>query len=420
MTSNHFQRGKQLIELGRLDAAKTEFASMLAEDPRSSTAHCYLAYVLYLQSQHDEAMKHLQTVFAEDPHNAWAYRIASSVMRRKNQLKKAENYARTALSYEPDGVYEHINMSIVHLVYSEDQTSMLLRRQVLDRLKLAREHAEKALSLDPAEPDAYHQAALVELRLSGVDTRKKAPHLQQAQTYLDEGLRLQADHTTLLVLKSQIHDAQSQRNQSIQVAMDAMRNDPQNARAQGQVQALLDDMSRLNGWAGAGLFVAVTAKLTAYMFEEWGWIKALPLCLLGGILGYSSRIWLTQLEIQRRKKQGNITAPFETAFNQWKKPYQRAFPILLAFYLLFWTLALLAQPHTRLMELQNLLYELSRILLLAGLVVVLGQGYIRNVRNRVVGGQNRLVGFLQALWMLRIVLVLGALGFYLVTLLPDT
>lgn len=416
-TTSHFQRGKQLIELGRLDAARTEFSTVLAHDPRHTTAHCYLAYIFYLQNQYDPAMKHIQVVFAEDPHNAWAYRIASSVMRRRNRLKEAENLARTALSYEPDGVYEHINMSIVQLVYTDDRTTTLFSKQAIDRLNRAREHAEKALSLDPEEPDAYHQAALVHLRLSGWEQKRRAEHLNKSQVYLDAGLRIQADHTSLLVLKSQVHEVQNQSRESAQVALGALRNDPTSSRAQHQVQALLDSMVRRQGWVGMLLAVTITGYATREIYGDW--LEALPLCALSIGLGYNARILLARHEINLGVKNNRFPVALLTAFDQWKRRQRNSLPIFLVFYVLFWLVVDFSDQQPFLRNLQLVLYQLSRIVLAGGLMIFLFMRYMNALRNNVVGGQNRFVGFLQAIWLLRSVVFYGLVGLFLISLLPE-
>ncbi|GEM44850.1 hypothetical protein [Deinococcus cellulosilyticus] len=416
-STSHFQRGKQLIELGRLDAARTEFFTVLAGDPRHTTAHCYLAYIFYLQQEFDSAMKHLQVVFAEDPHNAWAYRIASSVMRRRNRLKEAENFARTALSYEPDGVYEHINMSIVHLVYTDDRTATLFRKQALERLTRAREHAEKALSLDPEEPDAYHQAALVHLRLSGWEPKRSAEHLSLSQAFLDAGLRIQADHTNLLVLKSQVHEMQNQSRESTQVALGALRNDPTNSRAQHQVQALIESMVQRQGWVGMLLAGVLTGYATREIYGDW--IEALPLCTLSLGMGYSARILLAQHEIHLGIKNNRLPAALRIAFDQWKKSHRNIFPLFLGLYVILWLVVDFSADHSFLHNLQRVLYQLSRIVLAGGLMIVLLMRYMNALRNNVLGGQNGFVGCLQAIWLLRSVVFYGFVGLFLISLLPE-
>ena len=149
--SVHIDRGRLLMQQGRLDQAVREFRSALIEDPGNATAHGCMALCLSDLGRYDEAERAAVEAVRHGPEQDIGHYALGAIALERDRLEEAHRAASEALRIDPTDAFNFGLMARVHIAS--------------DRWEEARKAAEAGLRCDPAHVQCLnlHSLALQQL-----------------------------------------------------------------------------------------------------------------------------------------------------------------------------------------------------------------------------------------------------------------
>jgi tetratricopeptide (TPR) repeat protein len=149
--SAHVERGRLLMQQGRLDQAVQEFGSALIEDPANATAHGCLALCLSDLGRYDEAERAAVEAVRHGPDRDIGHYALGAIALERDRLDEAHRAASEALRIGPTDAFNFGLMARVHIAG--------------ERWEDARKASEAGLRCDPAHVQCLnlHSLALQQL-----------------------------------------------------------------------------------------------------------------------------------------------------------------------------------------------------------------------------------------------------------------
>jgi tetratricopeptide (TPR) repeat protein len=143
--SQHLDRGRQLIDIGRPRDAEEHIRKALSEEPENFRAHMMLALVCLRTARYDEAIPLAERAIALDPTSDWPHRFLSHAHadRPRPDRKKSLAYAFKAAELEPDVAANHMALSEAY------------RRLGRKHRDAAVASAQRSVALDPDDSDSH-------------------------------------------------------------------------------------------------------------------------------------------------------------------------------------------------------------------------------------------------------------------------
>jgi len=187
----HASLGAALLEQGKTEAAKAEFARTLELHPQHAVANYVLGTVLARENKPEEAIGHFETALRIDPLLVEAHTELANLLIARGQADAGMTHALKALALDPDFPDAHFNVG----------GALLLQ----GKLREALPHYEAALKLSPDYAEAHLNCGKALLNLG---------KLEEAEIHLREARRLQPDnietHRSLAAVYSGLNRSRDQ------------------------------------------------------------------------------------------------------------------------------------------------------------------------------------------------------------------
>jgi tetratricopeptide (TPR) repeat protein len=151
----HFNRGVALLDLGRAEPARQEFAQALQLNPRDPKAHNSLGNALLELGRPPEAIPHFAEAVAIEPNYPRAWFNYGTALFRNGRGSEAIARFERALALDP------------RLADAEDAIGNVYFQQ--DQPAQAIPHYEAALRIDPKLADAHYNCGSANLELGRID-----------------------------------------------------------------------------------------------------------------------------------------------------------------------------------------------------------------------------------------------------------
>lgn len=232
---------------------------LLAADPDHADAHAVLAICL-LELRRAHAAEHEAGIaLALDPDSLSAVHAAAVAATARRKLDRAEEHYRRLLERLPELAAAHLGLA--HVL------------ELSGRRAAALPHLEKALALDPEDPDVL--AALGEHHLRGGD-------LGPAEERARQALELEPEHQDALILMGHLLLRRGRVAEAKEHAIWALRHDPSHraalylmAAVKARSNPFLGLWWRWSTWMGTlGDGRAILVLLAAYALYRVGVISA--------------------------------------------------------------------------------------------------------------------------------------------------
>lgn len=243
-------RARQLMEIGRWQAASEALQLALAEDPEDALSHALLAQCFSHLKRHAEARREAERAVQLEPDHPFAHWVLGMILHNDHRSAEAERAAREALRLDPEDADHHYLLAAI-----------LAQR---DQADLALPQVEAGLALDPEHRGLTDMRAALLTRLG---------RHEEAEEVIAEGLRRDPDAADHHTNAGWMHLRQRDHARAAQHFAEALRLDPE------------------DGAARSGLVEALKARYLLYrIFLAWiFWLATLApttrwLVILGGYL----------------------------------------------------------------------------------------------------------------------------------------
>ena len=229
----HYAR--QQMAQGNSSGALESLRRILSIDPDRAEAHALLALVLLDQRRMHAAQHEANLALALEPELPLAHYANAQVLIAHRQFKAAEAHLKQLLAMDAlTPTYYHSLATLYRITDRNEEIWPLL---------------EKALEIDPESPDTF--VVIGEYYL-------EQGNLKQAQEWAFKVLQLEAEHHDGLILMGHILLQQGQVESAREHALWALRQDPDNFKAQHLITAVKARQNlvlglwwRYNTWMGA-------------------------------------------------------------------------------------------------------------------------------------------------------------------------
>ncbi|RME48116.1 MAG: tetratricopeptide repeat protein [Deltaproteobacteria bacterium] len=142
----YYKTATAMLEAGSLHGAESVSREALERDPDDARALLLLGKALLAQGKLDGARNAFEAVVARDPLQTEAYTLLGVVFMRMGKIEDAQVNLAKALDLNPDLAAAHYNLALA------------IRGQ-RHRLPEALQHLEKAVALEPDDPDIREELA---------------------------------------------------------------------------------------------------------------------------------------------------------------------------------------------------------------------------------------------------------------------
>jgi tetratricopeptide (TPR) repeat protein len=187
MADGDLQRARALLDVGRHEQARVALGEYLASSPQSVEALCLLARSHQLAREYQEMLEAAEQAVAASPTSEWAHRLRSIALGKLRQPAQALGAARRAVELAPYAWQPYVIMVDALLATGGAdarrdafQAAVQAQRlaphepevhnsrgrvfQAISDPGAARRSYQEALRLDPQNPTARNNLAIVELR----------------------------------------------------------------------------------------------------------------------------------------------------------------------------------------------------------------------------------------------------------------
>jgi tetratricopeptide (TPR) repeat protein len=106
--------GEALDEMHETPAATREFRAAVVANPKEPNVHFGLGYLLWTQSQYEEAAQQFQAEIDNDPNHLQAMRYLADAQIRINHMDRAQTFLEKLVKVSPDNSMEHLDLGIVY------------------------------------------------------------------------------------------------------------------------------------------------------------------------------------------------------------------------------------------------------------------------------------------------------------------
>ena len=143
----HVLIGEALDGLGKTPEAIAEFQAAAKISPRKPNVHFGLGYLYWKSQQYDDAQREFETELSDDPSHAQALAYLGDI-----EMKRNHPEAALALLAKATKLQDDIRIAFL-------DTGAILAQQ--KRYGEALAALQRAVALDPAQPDAHYRLARV-------------------------------------------------------------------------------------------------------------------------------------------------------------------------------------------------------------------------------------------------------------------
>ncbi len=180
------RRAESLIGVGRFDDAITALGRVVVVAPENAKAWCLMAQCFGALDRHQEMRQAADRAIAVAPQSEWAWRLRSTSLRGLGLLRDSLEAARQAVALGPHVWATHVTLADVLLLsdqrearkeaYESAQRAMELGPTVpgthntmgrvllsIGEHRLAEQHFQSAIALDPANSAAHTNLAITDL-----------------------------------------------------------------------------------------------------------------------------------------------------------------------------------------------------------------------------------------------------------------
>lgn len=267
MHQHLFDRAREQLQRGQVEAAIETLAALLGEDPDDAAGHALLALCLVRRKRLHAARLEAERALTLEPEAVLPHLAVAAVASCDRRFAVAEQHLQMAQALDPHAAEVQIQLARLYGYW--------------DRSTLAVEHAERAQQLRPDDPDTL--ALIGELAFQ---RGERALAFEQAQAALE----IDAEHVDALVLLGQCELAAGNAEAAREHAVWALQLDPEDAGALALLCAVKARQSMLLGlwWrfqsfisAGSGtrtilllLGVFLSYRVISILLEHHGYAGA--------------------------------------------------------------------------------------------------------------------------------------------------
>jgi tetratricopeptide (TPR) repeat protein len=171
----HVLTGQALDGLGKTAEAIAEFQAAIKAAPREVNLHFGLGYLYWKSHQYDDAKREFEDELSLDSGNAQALAYLGDIEMKRDNLDAALTLLGKATELKPDVRIAHLDMGII-----------LGQQEQYEKAVAA---LERAVKLDPAQPDAHYRLARVyQLMGKTAESQREMARVRELHEKADESV----------------------------------------------------------------------------------------------------------------------------------------------------------------------------------------------------------------------------------------